>query len=81
MGNAKMTKFRVLFFLSTIVIVGIVGIFVSYYARGYRLNLKTLKFQPNGILVIKSDPDGASVIINNELKTATIFHFPPERTT
>lgn len=71
MSNAKMTKFRVLFFLSTIIIVGIVGIFVSYYARGYRLNLKTFKFQPNGILVIKSDPDGASVIINNELKTAT----------
>lgn len=71
MSNATMTRFRVLFFLSTIVIVGIVGIFVSYYARGYRLNFKTFKFQPNGILVIKSDPDGASVIINNELKAAT----------
>jgi hypothetical protein len=71
MSNATMTRFRVLFFLSTIVIVGIVGIFVSYYARGYRLNFRTFKFQPNGILVIKSDPDGASVIINNELKTAT----------
>lgn len=71
MSNAKMTKFRVFFFLSTIVIVGIVGIFVSFYARGYRFNFKTFQFQPNGILVIKSDPDGASVIINNELKTAT----------
>ncbi len=71
MSNTTMTKFRVFFFLSTIVVVGIAGIFVSYYARGYRLNFKTFKFQPNGILVIKSEPDGASVIVNNELKTAT----------
>ncbi len=55
----------------TIVVVAFFGIFTSYYARGYRLDLKTLKFQPNGILVIKSEPDGASVYINGELKTAT----------
>ena len=47
------------------------GLFASYYARGYRLNLKTFKFQPNGILVLKSEPDGASVYINGDLKTAT----------
>ena len=47
------------------------GLFVSYYARGYKLDLRTFKFQPNGILVLKSEPDGASVYINGELKTAT----------
>jgi hypothetical protein len=66
-----MTKVRVIFFLITLIVVGSVGLFVSYYARGYRLNLKTFKFQPNGILVLKSEPDGASVYINGDLKTAT----------
>src|SRR3989344_7057854 len=65
------TKLRVLIFLSTILVVGVFGTFVSFYARGYRFNLKTQKFLPNGILVIKSEPDGASVFINGELKTAT----------
>ncbi len=71
-----MAKIRILAFLSTLIIVAVFGVFASYYARGYRLNLKTLlagklQFEPNGILVIKSEPDGASVYINNELKTAT----------
>ena len=66
-----MTKVRVIFFLITLIVVGSVGLFASYYARGYRLNLKTFKFQPNGILVLKSEPDGASVYINGELRTAT----------
>lgn len=66
-----MTKLRVLFFLITLVVVGSVGLFASYYAKGYRLDLKTFKFQPNGILVLKSEPDGASVYIDGTLKTAT----------
>jgi hypothetical protein len=66
-----MAKLRVLIFLSTLLIVGVIGLFVSYYARGYRFDFKALKFTPNGILVIKSEPDGASVLINGELKNAT----------
>jgi hypothetical protein len=66
-----MTKIRILFFVITLIVVGGIGLFASYYARGYRLDLKTLKFQPNGILVLKSEPDGASVYINGDLKTAT----------
>lgn len=66
-----MTKIRILIFLLTIIIVGVVGLFISYYARGYRFDTKTLKFQPNGILVIQSEPTGASVYIDGELKTAT----------
>lgn len=66
-----MPKIRVFVFLSTIIIVGVIGLFISYYARGYRLNLSTMKFEPNGILVLKSEPDGASVFINGELKIAT----------
>ncbi len=72
-----MAKVRVLAFLSTLIIVSFFGVFASYYARGYRLNLRTfttkgvIQFEPNGILVIKSEPDGASVFINGELKAAT----------
>lgn len=66
-----MTKIRVIFFIITLIVVGSVGLFASYYARGYKLNFETLKFQPNGILVLKSEPDGASVYVNGELKTAT----------
>lgn len=71
MYNCGMARIRLVAFIIGILIVGSVGTFVSYYARGYRFNLKTMKFQPNGILVIKSEPDGASVFINSELKTAT----------
>lgn len=67
----NMTKLRVFFFVVTLVVVGILGVFATYYARGYKFNFKTLQFQPNGILVLKSEPDGASVFINGELKTAT----------
>jgi WD40 repeat protein len=65
------TKIRVIFFLITLIVVGTAGYFVSYYARGYRLDFATLKFQPNGILVLRSEPDGASVYIDGDLKTAT----------
>lgn len=66
-----MTKIRVFMVFSTIIVVSAVGLFVSYYARGYRFSLKNLRFSPNGIFVIKSEPDGASVYINGELKGAT----------
>lgn len=72
-----MTKIRIFAFLSTLVVVGVFGLFASYYARGYRLDFASLttkgviKFQPNGILVVKSEPDGASVYIDGALKTAT----------
>ncbi len=69
--NSPMAKIRLLIFVIGIAIVGFFGTFVSYYARGYRFDFKALKFQPNGILVIKSEPDGASVYIDGDLKTAT----------
>ncbi|MBI2103831.1 PEGA domain-containing protein [Candidatus Woesebacteria bacterium] len=74
-----MAKFRVLFFLLTLVIVGGIGLVLSYYAKGYRFDFSSFKFLPNGILVIKSNPDGAQVFINGELTTATnaTINLPP----
>jgi len=65
------TKVRIIIFIITFLIVGLIGYFVSLYARGYRFNSKTFKFSPNGLLVVKSDPSGAQVFINGELKNAT----------
>lgn len=67
----EMTKTRILLFAITVVIVSIFGIVASYYARGYRFDRKTFKFSPNGLLVINSEPNGAQVVINGDLKTAT----------
>ncbi|KKP30866.1 MAG: Protein kinase, partial [Candidatus Woesebacteria bacterium GW2011_GWE2_31_6] len=47
------------------------GYFVSLIARGYRFDTDSFKFLANGILVIKSEPDGASVYIDGDLKGAT----------
>ena len=66
-----MTKVRVFVFVLTVIIVGAVGYLVSLYARGYRFDGKSLKFSPSGLLVANSDPEGASVIVNGELKSAT----------
>jgi len=71
-----MTKIRVIFFVITLILVGSLGIFATYYARGYKFDLKTFTFLPNGILVLKSEPDGASVYINGELKAATNANLP-----
>lgn len=71
-----MTKIRMLIIAATFLVVGTFGILISLYARGYRFDIETLKLVPNGILVIKSDPDGASVFINGDLETATNATIP-----
>jgi len=70
-----MTKLRLTIFSTTIIIVGLVGWLLFQFAKGYRVNDK-LKLIPNGLLVIKSDPDGAQIFINGELKTATNSTIP-----
>lgn len=57
--------------LLTFFVVGVLGYVAILLARGYRFNSKTFKFNPNGILVIKSDPAGAQIFINGDLKGAT----------
>lgn len=66
-----MTKVRILVFLLTILVVGTIGTILAYYARGFRFSLETLRFSPNGILVVRSDPEAAQIFIDGELETAT----------
>ncbi len=68
-GN--MTKIRVFVLFSTALIVGLAGYFVALIARGYQFDTVTYKFLANGILVVKSDPDGASIFIDGNLRGAT----------
>ncbi len=65
-----MTKLRVIIFLITITIVGSVGYIIILYANGYRLN-KDNKLVSNGLLVANSDPNGAQIIIDGKLNSAT----------
>jgi hypothetical protein len=65
-----MTKLRVIMFFLTILIVGSVGYLIILYANGYRLN-KDNKITPNGLLVTNSDPNGAQIIIDGKLNSAT----------
>jgi hypothetical protein len=69
-----MTRTRIIVFLITVAVVIGSGYLVSLYARGYRFNEG--KISPNGLLVIKSAPDGAQVFINGEFKTATNATIP-----
>lgn len=66
-----MAKLRVFILLSTMIVVGVIGYFVSLIARGYRFDTDTFTFLENGILVAKSDSDGASIFIDGDLKGAT----------
>lgn len=74
-----MRRFRVPFFLSVALFVPLITFLVIQLAKGYRLDLTKKKFTPQGILVATSVPDGASVFIGNELKTATnnTLHLAP----
>jgi hypothetical protein len=66
-----MAKIRVLMFFLTCVVVGTLLYIGAMYARGYRYDKNQGKLSPRGLLVIKSNPDGAQVYIDDILKTAT----------
>ncbi len=70
-----MTKIRVLLFFLGIVVVGLLVYIAVLYARGFRLDVNTLKLQSKGILVIKTDPTGAQIFINKGLLGASDSNF------
>lgn len=68
-----MTKLRIAVLFSTLIIVAIFGTIAILYARGFRLEQGTdsLTLSPKGLLVVNSEPTGAQIIIDDELKNAT----------
>lgn len=71
-----MTKVRVLLFFLGILVVGFFGYMAVTYAKGYRIDFKTLKIVSKGILVVKTDPTGAQVFVNKDLIGASDSNFP-----
>ena len=74
--NRDMSKIRLLILLFTFFVVGTVATLISLYARGYRFNSQKVNLSPNGLLVMKSSPDSAQILINGEVKTATNATIP-----
>lgn len=66
-----MTRLRIFLTVLTFIVVMTLGVLAFMYAKGYRFNPKESSINPTGLLVLKSDPDGAQIIINGELKSAT----------
>ncbi|MEK7521623.1 MAG: PEGA domain-containing protein [Patescibacteria group bacterium] len=76
-----MTRVRGLLFLLTSLFVLGVGYAVIQIAKGYRFDTKTLTFRPSGLFVVTSSPDGAQVLVNGKLESATnaTISLPPDR--
>lgn len=66
-----MLKVRFIVAILFLLVIGSLGVGASFYARGYRFDFSSFKFLPNGILVIKSDPTGAQILIDGDLRGAT----------
>ncbi len=62
---------RILLFLLTLILVPTLTYFVILFARGYRPNAGTGGITPTGLLATTSVPDGAQIIIDDQLKSAT----------
>jgi len=70
-----MARYRIFVTLITFLVLAIFGSIAILYARGYRLSFdednRNLQIGPQGLLVANSDPNGAQVFVDGELKTAT----------
>lgn len=65
-----LNKIRGILTITTILVVFVFASIFGMYAKGYKFDLENFKFTPNGLLVVKSDPNAAEVFINGTLKTA-----------
>lgn len=74
-----MTKLRLLAFALALGFILAAGFIVSLFARGYRFDSKNLGIRPSGILVATSVPQGAQILVNGELESATnaTLYLPP----
>ena len=64
-------KTRVLLFLLSLIVVPIGTYFLILFAKGYRPNLPEKKLDPTGLLVATSTPDGAQILVNGKVTSAT----------
>lgn len=72
-------KSRIIITIAVLIFLIIGTTIAIRWAEGYRFNLSHQKIEGTGLLVSNSQPQGASVTIDNELKTATddTLHLTP----
>ncbi len=65
-------------FVTFILIIGTAALIIAY-GRGYRLDINKKLLKTTGLLVVKSDPSGASILIDGTVKSATdaTINLPP----
>ena len=68
----------ILIFIITVCIILGVSAAVIAYGRGYRVNVNKNSLTPTGLISATSDPVGAQVLVDNQLKTATNNSFAIE---
>lgn len=69
MPSLVRTRVLLTAFSAIVVIIGAVAVIL--FAKGYRPNFNQKEISPNGLLVAQSYPDGASIYLNSQLKSAT----------
>lgn len=74
-----MTRTRIWLFLLGAIVVPLVSWAVILVARGYRPNLAKRQLLATGLLVASSVPDGAQILVDGQLKSATnaTLNLPP----
>ena len=70
MYNIKMSK-RFVFTIITLVAIAISATIAIFLAKGYRFSPQEKRIVGTGIITISSEPDAASVFLDNHLTTAT----------
>lgn len=62
---------RILLFLLTLILVPTLTYFVILFARGYRPNSAGIGITPTGLIAATSLPNGAQIVIDGQLRSAT----------
>ena len=68
----------ILIFIFTVCLILGVSAAVIAYGRGYRVDVRKNSLKPTGLISATSDPVGAQVLVDNQLKTATNNSFAIE---
>lgn len=69
--NINMNYVRATILIFSMIVVFVYTTLLFFYAKGFRIDTEKGKITPSGLLVLKSVPDGAQIIINGELRSAT----------
>ncbi|MFA5022225.1 MAG: PEGA domain-containing protein [Patescibacteria group bacterium] len=69
-------KYRRILYSSFIALFLIITPIVTFYAAGYRYNLKKHRIEKTGILYLDSKPRGAQIFINGKYQNKTPARFP-----